>query len=73
MSSYLTLVVVLNRYSAHITLKVSVLGCLQVSRGSMEKIQASLNAKTASSGLADLFHTGFNTNAKVLLLTTSPG
>ena len=68
----MTLVVVLNRYSAHITLKVSVFGCLEVSRGSKVKIQASLNAETASSGLADLFHAGFNTDAKLLLFTSSP-
>ena len=37
------------------------------------KIPASLNAETASSGLADLFHSGFNTEAKDLLLTNSPG
>ena len=38
-----------------------------------KKIEASLNAETARTGLADLFHAGFNTDAKVLLLTTSPG
>ena len=69
----MTLVVVLNCFSAHITLKVSVFGCLEVSRGSKVKIQASLNADIANSGLADLFHAGFDTDARVLLLTTSPG
>ena len=35
------------------------------------KIPASINAETASSGLADLFHSGFNTEAKDLLLANS--